>query len=67
MSMILIRFPDEEAKRKALGFLIGRFSFKSFATGELIVPEYALSSMALEGISFTVEGPASYERLVPAM
>jgi hypothetical protein len=67
MSMILIRFPDEAAKRKALGYLLGRFSFKSFVTGEMIVPEYALSSMAVEGISFTVEGPATYERLVPAI
>jgi hypothetical protein len=58
MSMILIRFPDETAKRKALGYLIGRFSFKTWATGEVIVPDFALPAMALEGLAFTVEGPA---------
>jgi hypothetical protein len=65
MSMILIRFPDDAAKRKALGFLLGRFSFKSWATGEMVVPNFALSALALENIPFTVEGPATYERLVP--
>ena len=67
MSTIMIRFPDEAAKRKALGFLIGRFSFKSWATGEVIVPDFALPSLAVEGIPFTVEGPATYERLVPTL
>jgi hypothetical protein len=63
--MIVIRFPDEQAKRNALSFLIGRYSFKSWSSGEMIVPDFALSALALEGISFTVEGPATYERLVP--
>jgi hypothetical protein len=62
--MILIRFPDPAAKRRALGYLAGRFSFKSWATGEMIVPESALAHLASEGISFVVEGPATYERLV---
>ena len=65
MSMMLIRFPDDAAKRKALGFLIGRFSFKSWATGEMVVPEPALSALNSQNISFQVEGPATYERLVP--
>ena len=65
--MILIRFKDNEAKRRALGFLAGRFSFKSWATGEMAVPEAALAHLATEAISFTVEGPASYERLVSAV
>ncbi len=64
--MILIRFPDLKEKMKALAFLPGRFSFKSWATGEMLVPEAALPYMAVEGITFTVEGPASYERHVPA-
>ena len=54
MSMILIRFPDDAAKRKALGLLLGRFSFKSWATGEVAVPDVALAAMAVEGISFAV-------------
>jgi hypothetical protein len=65
--MIVIRFPDEDAKRRALGYLAGRFSFKSWATGEMIVPEFALPYLATEGIPFSVEGPASYERIVSAV
>jgi hypothetical protein len=64
--MIRIRFNDEANKRRALGFLAGRFSFKSFATGEMLVPEFALPALAREGISFTVEGPATYEQITSA-
>jgi hypothetical protein len=64
--MILIRFPDADAKRRALGFLAGRFSFKSWATGEMAVPEASLAYLATEGIPFVVEGPATYERLISA-
>jgi hypothetical protein len=60
---ILIRFPDEETERRALGKLIPRFSGKSGATGETAVPSPALSLLADEGIRFTVIGPAPYERL----
>ena len=62
--MIIIRFADRETKRRALGFLAGRFSCKSWATGEVAVPDDALAALASEGISFTVEGPATYERLL---
>lgn len=58
--MILIRFPNPESKRSALGRLAGRFNFKSWASGEMLVPEDALAYLAVEGISFTVEGPATY-------
>jgi hypothetical protein len=61
--MIIIRFPDSHSERRALGFLAGRFSFKSWSTGETMVPEHALASLAAEGISFFVKGPASYEQL----
>jgi len=64
--MIRIILNDEAAKRLALGFLAGRFSFKSFATGEMLVPEYALPALAREGISFTVQGPATYEQITAA-
>ena len=64
--MILIRFPDIELKRRALGSLAGRFPFKSWASGEMLVPESALPFLAVEGISFTVEGPATYEQSGPA-
>ena len=65
--MIIIRFPDAEAKRRALGFLAGRFSFKSWSTGEMAVQETALAHMATEGIPFCVEGQATYERLISAV
>jgi len=63
--MIIIRFPDRKAKRRALGYLPGRFSFKSWASGEMMVPEEALASLAVEGIPFSVEGPATYDRFAP--
>jgi hypothetical protein len=65
--MILIRFPDADAERRALGFLAGRFSFKSWSSGEMTVPETALAYLAAENIPFCVEGQATYERLIPAI
>ena len=65
--MIVIRFDDSETKRRALGFLAGRFSFKSWSTGEMAVSEAALAHLATEGISFIAEGPATYERLISAV
>jgi hypothetical protein len=62
--MIIIRFPDADAKRRALGFLAGRFSFKSWATGEMAAPETALAHLATENIPFSVEGQATYEHLI---
>ena len=61
--MIIIRFPDADSERRGLGFLAGRFSFKTWASGETMVPEAALSPLAQEGLRFTVEGPAGYERI----
>jgi hypothetical protein len=63
--MVIIRFPDDKAKRRALGFLPGRFSFKSWSTGEMILPKTAVPFRAVEGIPFSVDGPATYERLAP--
>lgn len=60
--MILIRFPNAESKRAALGSLAGRFTFKSWASGEMLVPEDALPFLAIKGITFAVEGPATYEQ-----
>jgi hypothetical protein len=63
--MIIIRFPDEKSKRRALGYLPGGFSFKTWASGEMMVPENALPFLAVEAIPFGVEGPATYDRLTP--
>jgi hypothetical protein len=62
--MIKVRFPNSESERKAIGYLAGRFSFKTFADGYTLVPEAALSKLAVEGISFSVEGRAAYEHVV---
>ena len=66
MKLIRIRLADQEAKRRALGFLAGRFSFTTYQTGEVLVVESALTPLAVEGISFTVEGPATYVEAIPA-
>lgn len=58
---ILIKFPDAETERRALGKLIPRFSGKSWDTGETAVPTPALSFLAGQGIPFSVIGPAPYE------
>ncbi len=67
MRLIRIRFADQESKRRALGFLAGRFSFTSYSTGEVVVVESALTALAVEGISFTVEGSATYAEGIPAL
>ncbi len=54
--MIVIRFPDRESERRALGFLAGRYSCTSWSNGETLVPEEALSDLAVEGIRFIVKG-----------
>jgi hypothetical protein len=64
VKMIHIRFADPVMERKALGFLLGRFSFKTWANGDTIVPDLALPTLARENISFTVEGLATYEQQV---
>jgi hypothetical protein len=61
--MIIIRFTNPDMERRALGFLAGRFSFKTWDTGATAVPPQALGALATEGISFVVEGPAKYEQL----
>jgi hypothetical protein len=67
MKLIRIRFPDQESKRRALGYLAGRFSFTSYATGEMMVVDTALAALAGEGIHFTAEGPATYAESIPAL
>ena len=62
-SMIIIRFPDEESKRRATGSLPGRFPGKSWASGKMMVTDEALAFLAREGVTFTVEGLASYEQM----
>jgi hypothetical protein len=65
--MVVITFPDSETQKKALGFLLGRFSGKVLKNGEHIVPEVALAALADQNISFTVHGKASYEKQIAAL
>jgi hypothetical protein len=65
--MIRIRFPDPATEQRALGFLAGRFSFKSWANGDTLVPSAALAALALTGIRFSAVGPATYEQIAPTV
>ena len=65
--MILIRFPDVSHERHALGYLAGRYPFKSWSTGETLVPEAALAHLATEGVAFNVLGSAKYEQCIPSI
>jgi hypothetical protein len=48
---------------KSLSYLAGRFSFKGWSTGEMVVPQSALAELAIEGIAFSVEVEVVAERL----
>lgn len=61
--MVIVLFPSTEMRRRALAYLLGRFPGKSWATGEVMVPEPALTHLAAEGIAFTVEGRARYDQI----
>ena len=65
--MVQVRFPDAETERKALGFLAGRFSFKSFDDGTTLVPNRALSYLAAQGIRFTVGVADNSRHLVASL
>jgi hypothetical protein len=62
--MITITFPDIETEKRALGFLLGRFSGRVLRTGEHLVPEAALEALADQNIPFSVEGKATYEQQI---
>lgn len=63
--MVIIRFDDRETEHRALGWLAGRFSFKTWTNGDLMLHEETLPYLAREGISFRVHGPATYEHSIP--
>jgi hypothetical protein len=62
--MVLIRFADTQIERRALGYLARRFPIKTWRGGETLVPESALASLAIAGITFTVVGRPTYEHTV---
>jgi hypothetical protein len=65
--MVRITFQDRSTERKALAFLLGRFSGRALKSGEHLVPEAALEALAEQNIPFTVMGKASYEQQVAAI
>ena len=53
--MVTITFPDRETEKRALAFLVGRFSGRVLRLGEPIVPEAALEALADQNIPFSVK------------
>jgi hypothetical protein len=50
--MVMITFEDRATERKALAFLLGRFSGRVLKGGEHLVPEAALEALAEQNILF---------------
>lgn len=65
--MITITFPDRDTEKRALGFLLGRFSGRVLKSGEHLVPAEALEALANENIPFSVKGKATYEQQIAAV
>lgn len=65
--MVTITFPDRETEKRALAFLLGRFSGRVLRSGEHLVPEAALEALADQNISFIVKGKTTYEQQVAAI
>jgi hypothetical protein len=65
--MITINFPNRETEKRALGFLLGRFSGRVLKSGEHLVPEAALEALADQNIPFTVKGKTTYEQQIAAI
>lgn len=64
--MVMITFPDPDTEKRALGFLLGRFSGRVLRTGEHLVPEAALEALAEQNITFTVKGKVTDEQQLAA-
>jgi hypothetical protein len=60
--MVTITFPDRETEKRALAYLLGRFSGHVLRTGEHLVPGAALEALADQNIPFTVKGKATSEQ-----
>jgi hypothetical protein len=65
--MVTITFPDRDSEKRALAYLLGRFSGRVLRSGEHLVPEAALEALADQNIPFTVKGKTSYEQQVAAI
>jgi len=65
--MVTITFPDRETEKRALAFLLGRFSGHVLSSGEHLVPEAALEALADQNIPFNVQGKTTYEQQMAAI
>ena len=65
--MVTITFADRETEKRALAFLLGRFSGRVLRSGEHLVPEAALEALADQNIPFTVKGKTTYEQQMAAI
>ena len=65
--MITVEFADREAERRALSYLLGRFSGRILKSGEHLLPEAALEALADQNIPFTVKGKTTYEQQLAAV
>ncbi len=65
--MVIITFPDRDTEKRALAFLIGRFSGRVLKSGEHLVPEAALEALADQNIPFAVKGKATYDQQMAAL
>jgi len=63
--MVIITFPNRETAKRAVGFMLGRFSGRILISGECIVPEAAVAALAQRNFEFTVNGKATYEQMAP--
>ena len=58
--MITITFPDRDTEKRALAFLLGRFSGRVTKSGEHLVPGAALEALADQNIPYEVKGKTTY-------
>lgn len=65
--MVTITFPDRETEKRALAFLLGRFSGRVLRSGEHLVPEAALEALSDQNIPFLVQGKTTYEQQMAAI
>ncbi len=61
--MVTITFPDRDTEKRALAFLLGRFSGRVLRSGEHTVPKEALEALAAQKIPFTVKSVRPNESL----
>ncbi len=65
--MISIRFADRDAEKRALAFMLGRFSGQLIQPGEHSVSQAALEALSAQNIPFTRLGKDTDEQQLAAL